>query len=181
MDELANLKKRAAAYREVLHNTTAYRQDWKVELRQTIFDQLRELVKEAELDATVEVKEGVENLEAVVLDLGQSKSGISEKVNDELHRPLIKHHGALVYQQLFNGKVIVLINYPVIEGYGQPRPPKNVAIYRPEELKPPFFIRHLEEFLKEVTNWEDYDDDEPQKSIGFNLNFSDTAEISGGN
>jgi len=78
--------------------------------------------------------------------------------------------------QLFNGKVIVIINYPFIEGYGQPQPPKTVAIYRPEELKEPFFVRHLEEFITEVYNWEDYDDDEKpgaerNQKIGFKLNF----------
>ena len=72
---------------------------------------------------------------------------------------------------LFNGKIIVLINYPFIENYGQPQPPKTIAIYRPEELKEPYFIRHMEEFLQEITKWEDYDDDEPTKRIGFQLNF----------
>ncbi|MEO1438261.1 MAG: hypothetical protein AAFV80_22155, partial [Bacteroidota bacterium] len=120
----------------------------------------------------------LENLEAVVLSLGDIKSGMSKKVNNSISRDLIKHNGSLIYQQLFNGKVIVLINYPAIENYGQPRPPKTIGIYRPEEIQPPFFIRHLEEFMREVTNWEDYDDDEPHKKIGFNLNFEKTGGLS---
>ena len=66
---------------------------------------------------------------------------------------------------------MVLIQYPHIEGYGEPRPPKTIAIYRPEELKDPYFIRHVEEFLQEITLWEDYDDEEPYQRIGFQLNF----------
>ena len=65
----------------------------------------------------------------------------------------------------------MLLNYPFIENYGKPRPPKTIAIYRPEELREPYFIRHMEEFMQEVTNWEDYDDDEPNQRIGFQLNF----------
>ena len=30
------------------------------------------------------------------------------------NRDLIKQNGSLVYQQLFNGKILVLINYPYI-------------------------------------------------------------------
>ncbi len=90
-----------------------------------------------------------------------------QKVNEHINRDLIKFNGALIYQQLFNGKIVVVINYPQIEDYSQPKPPKTIAIYRPEELKEPFLIRHLEEFVQEITNWEDYDDDEPMQRIGF--------------
>lgn len=171
VDQLSNLKNKVERFNEVLSNTVAYREAWKKTLKDEIITQLKELVKETNLYAEVETKEDVENLEAIVLNLGESKSGIYEKVNKEVNRHLIKHHGSLIYQQLFNGKIIVLINYPMIEGYGQPRPPQTLAIYRPEEVKPPFIIRHVEEFVKEVTNWEDYDDDEPHQKIGFNLNF----------
>jgi hypothetical protein len=104
------------------------------------------------------------------------KSGMYQEVNDSIKRHLIKHNGSLIYQQLFNGKIIVIINYPFIENYGQPFPPKTIAIYRPEEIKEPFFVRHLEEFVTEIYHWEDYDDDdkpgaEPNQKIGFKLNF----------
>ena len=89
---------------------------------------------------------------------------------------MVKQNGSLIYQQLFNGKVIVLISYPYIENYGEPRPPKTIAIYRPEELREPFFIRHMEEFLSELTTWEDYDDDEPIQRIGFHPNFTPNPE-----
>ena len=81
---------------------------------------------------------------------------------------------SLIYQQLFNGKIIVMLVSPHIEGYGQPKPPLSLEILRPDELKVPFIIRHMESFLKDITDWEDFDDDEPQKAssgftpIGFN-------------
>ncbi len=177
MEDLSNLKRRVAHYQEVLNNTKNYRAAWKNGLRQQIVSQLEEMVATTDLEGTVELKESLENMEAVVLNLGQEKSGIYEKVNPDLQRHLIKHNGSLVYQQLFNGKIIVMITFPVIEGYGQPQPPKTIAIYRPEEIKPPFLVRHMEDFIKEVTNWEDYDDDEPgnqpHQQIGFKLNFLD--------
>lgn len=169
--QLFNLKRKVKQYEEVLQNTLQYREKWKTETRAQIQATLRDMLEATGFGARIEHRADVENLEAIVLTLGQSKSGMYHKVSEDLQRHLIKHNGSLVYQQLFNGKIIVLINYPFIENYGEPRPPKTIAIYRPEELKEPYFLRHMEEFLQEITNWEDYDDDEPNKRIGFKLNF----------
>lgn len=179
MDQLFNLKRKVNQYKEVLTNTEAYRQQWKESLKDRIESFLQQLADQSELNAQIETRSDIENLEAVVLSLGEVKSGLFERVNDSIQRDLLKHNGSLVYQQLFNGKVIVLINYPFIENYGQPRAPKTLAIYRPGELQDPYFIRHLEEFITEITNWEDYDDDEPNKRIGFDLNFGQPNRIQG--
>ncbi len=173
---LNNLKRRVNQYQEILANTIQYRKTWKEGLKDQIVDLLKNMSKETGLGATVETKADLENLEAIVLSLGDSKSGMYQHVGNDIKRHMIKNNGSLIYQQLFNGKIMVLINYPFIEGYGQPAPPKTVAIYRPEELKTPFFVRHLEEFVGEITNWEDFDDDEPNKRLGFELNFN-TARI----
>ncbi len=177
--EIFNLQRKVDQYKEVLQNTEKYREEWKTGLREKIKSILQHLVTATKLDAEVVTREEIENLGAVVLTLGTSKSGMFQKVNEDIRRDLIKHNGSLVYQQLFNGKIIVLINYPFIENYGQPRPPKTIAIYRPEELKEPYFVRHLEDLIQEITNWEDYDDDEPNKRIGFQLNFNPDGLESG--
>lgn len=169
--ELHNLKRKVRQYEEVLQNTLSYREQWQRETRGQIKDTLQHMIDATGLPARIELHQDIENLEAVVLTLGQAKSGMFQRVSEDIQRHLIKHNGSLVYQQLFNGKIIVLLNYPFIENYGKPSPPKTIAIYRPEELREPYFVRHMEEFVQEVANWEDYDDDEPNKRIGFQLNF----------
>lgn len=166
-----NLQRKVNTYKGIVKNTRAYRDVWKESLKDMIVKQLTEVSTAVGLEGKVEVKSELENLEAVVFSLGDVKSGMYQEVNESIKRHLIKHNGSLIYQQLFNGKVIVIINYPFIENYGKPHPPKTLAIYRPEELKEPFFVRHLEELVTDITNWEDYDDDEPNKKIGFKFNF----------
>jgi len=170
--QLYNLRRKVEHYQEVLQTTLNNRQVWQDELRETIVEKLKALTKEVGLEASVDVRKDLENLEGVVLSLGDVKSGLSQRLNDTLKRDLIKHNGSLIYQQLFNRKVIVLINYPHIENYGEPREPKTLSIYRPEELQAPFFIRHLDAFIQEITNWEDFDDEEPMKRIGFNMGIN---------
>lgn len=177
-----NLQRKAERYTEVLQNTRRYREAWRTSLKTEIQEQLKELIAICGIPATLEERKEVENLEAVVLTLGNVESGLGEPVGGGLRRQLIKQNGSLVYQQLFNGKVLVLINYPYIEKYGQPQPPKTIAIYRPEELKDPYFLRHVETFLTEIANWEDYDDDLPENNqrIGFKLNFQDKENKNAG-
>lgn len=168
-----NFQRKVERYREILENTKTYREIWHKNLKKDILELLHKATVLANLPCTIEERSDIRNLEAVTLSLGSVKSGLGEPVGDGLHRDLIKQNGSLVYQQLFNGKILVLINYPYIEKYGQPQPPKTIAIYRPEELKEPYFIRHLETFITEIINWEDYDDDRPDENqrIGFKLNF----------
>ncbi len=167
--DFSNLKRKVEQYHQTLGNTQRNRERWAADMKATIMATLRQAAEAAGLSCTVEERFDIVNLETVILSLGTSTSGLGESVGDSMRRDLVKQNGALVYQQLFNGKILVMINYPYIEKYGQPQPPKQIAIYRPEELNPPHFVRHLEEFITEITNWEDYDDDQggPHPVIGF--------------
>lgn len=179
LQDLQSLAKRTAQYREILANTESYRKIWKENLKATIQTVLLEMNDVVGLGGEIELHDRMDNLEAIQFTLGTTMSGMKEEVAKNVHRSLIKHNGSLVYQQLFNGKIMVVINYPYIEGYGQPAPPKTVAIYRPEELKLPYLIRHMEEFVQELSKWEDLDDDQPtevNQAIGFRLNFNGDAE-----
>ncbi len=175
-NELFNLSRKVASYKEVLAQTAAYRNAWKKGLKKKLVSFLEKAIKEVGLDAKVQTLPNLENLEAVAISLGDVKSGMYQKVGSDVERHLVKHNGSLIYQQLFNGKIIVMIQFPFIENYGKPKQPKTIAIYRPEELKDPFLVRHLEEFIQDITDWEDYDDDEPSKKIGFELNFNPSVK-----
>ncbi|HLF63329.1 MAG TPA: hypothetical protein VI603_06240 [Saprospiraceae bacterium] len=167
--EYIGLKNKVIEYKKVIANAHTYRADWNANLKDFIITEVHRMAAAADLDLSVKVQDNVGNLEAVTCSLGRSASGIFEKIDDDTNKPLIKHNGTLIYQQLFNGKVQVMISFPYIEGFGNPPPPKFIGIYRPQELKQPFLERHLEEFVKTVTAWEDFDDDEPShQRIGFN-------------
>jgi hypothetical protein len=170
MDDYNGLISKVSRYQSILTNTKSYRERWSSFLKQQIVDELENMLKVTKLEGKIEVQDKVRHLEFINLSLGSEESGISEIINDKTDKPLIKHNGSLVYQQLFNGKIQVMIGYPYIEGFGEPRTPKVIAIYRPEEIKTPFLIRHMEDFIKEITQWEDYDDDDqPASKIGFQM------------
>lgn len=176
INDIANLQRKVEMYHVVLKNTINYRRIWQDSLKAEIMQNLTELSEKAGLTGTVEEREELVNLGGVVFSLGAEKSGMSHAVAENIQRDMIKQNGSLIYQQLFNGKIMVLVNYPFIENYGQQSQPKPIGIYRPEELKKPFIVRHLEAFIQEIINWEDYDDDhnggaKDHQTIGFHANF----------
>jgi hypothetical protein len=178
-NELANLLVKAEAYKKVLENTNEYRKQWP-EVKSTITSTLKEIMKQLDIKSEIKTVDKIQNLESIVLDLGKSSSGIVENIeNSGVHRTMVKNNGAIIYQQLFNGKIIVMIMGPSIEGYGEPKPPKTLEILRPDEMILPFLVKHVDFLLKEVIEWEDYDDNEPSKSkigfqpIGFGTNDSE--------
>lgn len=174
--DIASLSSKINKYKQVLENTETYRKAWHGEIKPMLKNVLQQILDEAKLPkATLIERNNIENLESVILDLGRTSSGISENMEDTgVRRTMIKSNGSLIYQQLFNGKIMVMVVSPHIEGYGQPKPPAALEILRPDELKPPFIIRHMEALLRDITEWEDYDDDQPYKGgqsftpIGFN-------------
>lgn len=171
--DYSNIKEKVGNYKSILKNTHNYRKDWSEGLKTMIVDNLNKIIKKTKLSAYVEVKDDIENLEVINLSLGTEVSGIAERLpGNKSKRPFIKSNGTLIFQQLFNGKLMIMIMYPFIEGYGQPKPPMTLEILRPEELKPVFIVRYVETFLKEVIEWEDFDDDVPEK-MGMNpIGFS---------
>ncbi|MDA9773909.1 hypothetical protein N9B82_03040 [Saprospiraceae bacterium] len=164
-------------YTTVKQNTHDYRKQWQEGKRQMLVDTLQGIIDNTDLEAEIDVRDDIENLEVVMFNLGRTKSGIREKLDGDESRSVVRNNGILVYQQLFNGKMVVMIVNPFLEGYGEPAPPKTLEILRPEELNEGFVLRHMEEFLKAITAWEDYDDDQPSPPpIGFNTKLHLTAD-----
>src|SRR5690606_1729694 len=131
-------------------------------------------ISETKLAGENEISKWPQNPETVVPGLGVVPRGIYEPVGDKFKKKLYKSNGMLIFQQLYNGKIIVMMGYPHIEEVANPKPPKTLEIIRPEELTDGYMLRYLETFFTEIIGWEDYDDDIPQK-IGFNAGFQNNS------
>ena len=63
--------------------------------------------------------------------------------------------------------VMVMLNAPHIEGYGEPKPPRTLEIIRPDEMTPDLIFGHVERLLNDIIEWEDFDDDDRNKKVAF--------------
>jgi hypothetical protein len=165
---LIKLKEKVAAYHQVLANTIVYRKEWTEKTKSTVQNVLQTFLTETGLKGKIIENTDIENLESITLDIGRSSSGIAQnKSTDEIKNFMIKNNGALIYQQLFNGKIMVMVQQPHIEGYGETKEPQFLQIVTPLEVSDKLLLQHIENLLDIIIEWEDYDDDSPQEKTAF--------------
>ncbi|MBY5957092.1 hypothetical protein KUV50_03020 [Membranicola marinus] len=174
--DFSALSTKVEKYEQILANTQSYRKAWDTSIKQKIRDFIQSFIDETDIAGDIEIRNNLKNLESVIFTLGVEPSGIFEPVSDQFRKQLYKSNGMLVFQQLYNGKIIVMIAYPHIEEVAKPKQPKTLEIIRPEELTDEFMLRYLDTFLTEIIEWEDYDDDLPQ-TIGFNKPFQENGLV----
>lgn len=183
MEKYVAIKERAKKYTEILQQVIEYRNSWEKSLKKFITETASNILKETSIQAVVEVEERFENLESITISLGKSLSGISENVDDSTQRNIIKDKGSLVYSQLYNGKIQAWMTYPLIEGLMQAKPPKMIGIYGPLEFNENLMLANFDEFFKELIEWENYDDDQPNHAnrIGFGFPMENVADENSNN
>ena len=166
------IKERAEKYTKILQQVIDYRAAWSSQLKGFIITTTEKILDQTGISASIDVEERFQNLESITISLGKKISGISENVGENTTRSIIKENGALMYSQLFNGKVQAWMTYPLIEGLMQPKQPKMLGIYGPPEFNEKLILNDFDSFFKELIEWENYDDDQPNSSanrIGFGL------------
>ena len=178
---MQQLQARVKDYNEVLQLTKNYRMEWLKDRKAFISNTLQAIIQQTGLKASVIEKNNIENLEAIVLDLGRSSSGLAQNLeNTDVKHTMIKNNGAIIYQQLFNGKIMVMIAHPHIEGYGEPKPPAALQILRPNELTEAIIFAHVDQMLQALIEWEDYDDDAQNAKMAFEpIGFRHTIKEEG--
>lgn len=166
--DINTIKTKVAAYEDVLKNTVNNRFEWQEKVKSFIKETLQNIIDETGLKGKIsEIKE-IENLESIILDLGRSSSGIAHNRDiSDVKNFMIKNNGALTYQQLFNGKIMIMINSPHIEGYSEHNEPTFLEILKPAEINELAILGHVEKMLDTITEWEDFDDDSPQEKTVF--------------
>ncbi|MGB3007943.1 MAG: hypothetical protein WBC06_15620 [Chitinophagaceae bacterium] len=169
MDTLINqLNKKVAAYNHVLENTILFRKEWRDAVKQLISGTLQDFLVNSGMKGKLVENNDMENLESISMELGRSSSGIAQNNGtDDLKNFMIKNNGALLYQQLFNGKIMAMVQPPHIEGYGEKKEPHFLEIVTPGEISTSLIYQHVESLLDIITEWEDFDDDSPQKKTAF--------------
>lgn len=173
------LKEKLAAYNLALENTLLNRKSWSGTIKEQLRTTLEGFLAESGMKGKIIENTDMENLESITLDLGRISSGIAQTSHtDDIKNFMIKNNGALIYQQLFNGKIMVMVQHPHIEGYGEPKEPQFLEIITPGEVSAPVIYEHLENLLDIITEWEDYDDESPQKKTAFQpIGFQHTVTV----
>lgn len=127
-------------------------ESWQNEVKAFIRQSLEALKMQNQLDGEIKEENKITNIEAIYLDLGQTKTEIQVK-NGAERKTLKRSEGSLMYSQLYNGKISVWIRYPKIQKLMKRKAPKVLDVYEPLELTAEQIEAHVKIFYEELTLW----------------------------
>ena len=156
---------------------------WTNNTRQVVIDSLHG-VRDNVFIATIQGEEkkvnwhvytadgGIEHSESIILSFGVRPSGF-KKVTTETIESISKEGGSLVFAQSYNGRVLVIITYPRINGLVLEREPFSVGSYEPSIISDDFILAKVSHFVDEIIKWERGEAD--MNKIGFAMNSKNST------
>jgi len=88
---------------------------------------------------------------------GKTNSGFTNG-EGESASILTKIGGCLIYRQLYNGKIKVLIGLPYIDRIRPQQSLIEIAVLGPRDISQQLVAEHFEAFLEKITDWEEEDE-----------------------
>ncbi len=140
-------------YKSALSKTEENRAYWANVSKALIFDVLTKVQSAADLDWQVKKAETVKNLEAVSISFNKRPSGIVE-VTPTAEKDTLKHGGALIFTQSYNGQVFIIHTYPYVEHWVGQTENKLIDKVDPVQIDEDYILRHVAQFLQEMSQWE---------------------------
>jgi len=146
-------------YTDCISKVESRRQLWEKETKEIIFESLTQITNDYPFHWHVQRLEHLSNYQTINICINNLNSGITEKEFDDkgklVHaKSYIKHGGYLAYCQSYNGKVNVLIVYPYIEEWVTQNEVNVIATLEPKEINKEKILKHLVQFLNEMSAWE---------------------------
>jgi hypothetical protein len=139
------------------------RKFWNAQTNQLILGTFKGVAQSVpNLDWEVRKVDAMENLDILMLGFKNESSGIVGQIQGVL-KFFAKVSGKLIYSQVYNGEVYVLIDYPHVEHHVERQQPKFIGKFRPDEITVDLVLDHINEFLEEMLGWESG----TRKLIGF--------------
>lgn len=144
----------AAAYMQSLKQTETYRNMWNGTTEKLLLGKLLEIAHAyPNIGWKVDRFEAVGNLESIGLIFPDGPSGLTDRSTGIL-KPIEKKGAKLIFGQMYNGKIAVVLSFPLIEGATQPLENKILDHVTPDEITPAFIEKQVESFLEELKEWE---------------------------
>lgn len=158
-----HLEERIKDYTLSLEKVLQKKREWESSARPCILRTLEEIRDKFPIGWTVQQFNWMWYNEAVNITFKTLPEGLEHLAKGSGDGELIKG-GALVFSQLHNGDVSVMVLFPFIDTVSADSGTLDLGTYRPEEISEKLVIEKVDEFLKEMIRWEV---PTPRDKIGF--------------
>lgn len=147
------LKNRINDYKQSIETVVEKKNLWKSNTKLLLLKILNSVVEEYDIGWKVQELNWIHNNEAVNITLESFPTELIKATN-QIPTYQFYQGGALIFSQSYNGDIFVFIAYPKLINQTNNNELMELGFFAPSEITEKFIIEKVDEFLKEMINWE---------------------------
>ncbi len=151
--KIEHLEERVGDYRNSIKTVVDKRLLWKTRIKDLLDKTLQSITEQYDIGWKVQELSWIHNNEAVNITFDSFPPEMIDCTNQIPAYQFIPG-GALIFSQSYNGDIYIFMMYPEIDNAPQENNLKELGIYAPESITEKLIVEKVDEFLKEMIQWE---------------------------
>jgi hypothetical protein len=151
--KIDHLTERVADYKKSIETVVAKKTQWQATTKQLLSKTLNAIVDQYDLGWKVQELNWIHNNEAVNITFDSFPRDLIDCTNRIPAYQFIQG-GSLVFSESYNGDIFVFVLFPEIETIPADKNMVDLGLYNPKDITEKLIIEMVDEFLKEMINWE---------------------------
>lgn len=151
--KIEHLQERIEDYKASIKKVVDKKILWQTKVKSLLTDTLKNVQKQYEIGWQVQELNWIHSNEAINITFDLFPPELIDCTNQIPSYQFILG-GALVFSQSYSGDVYVFILFPDIDNVPLENKSMDLGIYNPKDIDERLIIEKVDEFLKEMINWE---------------------------
>lgn len=151
--KIEHLEERVNDYKDSIKTVVEKKICWQTQTKTILIATLNTIVKNYAIGWRVQELNWINTNEAVNITFESFPPDLIESTNKIPSYQFIKG-GSLIFSQSYNGDVHIFILFPLVENALDNSNETEIETYAPETINEKLIIEKVDEFLKEMINWE---------------------------
>jgi len=151
--KIEHLEERITDYKLSIKTVVDKKTKWKEHTKSFLLNTLKAIVEKYAIGWKVQELNWIHNSEAINISFESFPEELMDCTNQIPEFQFISG-GALVFSQTYSGDVFVIVLFPEVDGVTLENNMVELATLNPSEITEKLIIEKVDEFLKEMIQWE---------------------------
>ncbi|HWR93951.1 MAG TPA: hypothetical protein VN192_01985 [Flavobacterium sp.] len=151
--KLEYLNDRIKDYKNSIETVVQKKIYWKEHARIVLLNTLKAIASKYAIGWTVQELNWIQSNEAINISFDSFPPELLDQTNKIPSYQFIQG-AALVFTQTYNGDVLVIILFPLVDNTTPENSSLELGNYNPKDINEKLVIEKVDEFLKEIIQWE---------------------------
>jgi hypothetical protein len=151
--KIEHLEKRIIDYKKSIEIVIEKKLLWNTKTKSLLLKVLNKITSNYDIGWRVQELNWISTNEAINITFDSFPSELMSITNKIPEYQFIKG-AALVFSQAYNGDIYILILFPIVENISIEKSSIDLGIYNPTKISEELIVEKVDEFLKEMIEWE---------------------------